>query len=99
MAKVTIDLRSDVDISKLKNGSVLVYDNKNRNFYAVTPESFFQKYDKKLTDLLERYDKKVDELENEIEGLKEQQITFIENVKDVNSKLIDMVEKFIKGEN
>lgn len=98
MAKIAIEVRDDVDIGKLKDGSVLVYDNKNKNFYAVTSEQFFHKYEKKLNDLLKRYDSKVEQLENENKEFKAQQIEFIENVKDINAKLIDMVEKFIKGD-
>lgn len=98
MAKVAINLRDNVDINELKNGSVLVYDNENKEFYAVTPETFFRKYDKKLTDLLKRYDLKVEELEKENQEFKAQQVEFIKNVQDINSKLIDMVEKFIKGD-
>ena len=98
MAKIVIDVRDDVDIGKLKSGSVLVYDNKNKNFYAVTSEQLFNKYEKKLNELLKRYDSKVEELERENKEYKAQQIEFIKSVQQINANLIDMVEKFIKGE-
>lgn len=124
---VLINLKPNIDIEELKDGSILVYDGEYGDFYTVTKEAFFDKYEGKLNKLLERYDKKHSEIKKEIDELKRQQEKFINSVleennkkhseirkeiaelkrqyfeftksiKENNYKLIDMVEKFIKGE-
>lgn len=106
MAKIVLNLRDDVKIEELKKGSVLVYDNSKNEFYSVSPELFFLKYENKLDELLKRYDKKVIEMEkdqknfmNKVEsGLEENQKKyndFTKKIKESNEKMINMVEKFI----
>lgn len=106
MAKMVLNLRDDVKVEDLKNGSVLVYDNSKNEFYSVSPDLFFLKYEKKLDDLLKRYDKKVIDMEksqktfmSKVEsGLEENQNKyndFTRKIKDSNEKMINMVEKFI----
>lgn len=96
--KVVINLRNGTNLRDLNNNDILMYDATRKDFYVVTPETFFDKYESKLNALLERYDKNNNSMKNEIDSLKKEFYDFTVKIKDSNSKLIEMVEKFIKGE-
>lgn len=94
--KMLINLRAGIDISDLQSGDILVYDNIQNDFYIVTPETFFDKYEEKLNDLLNRYDESNKQMKEEISVLRSQYNEFANSIKKSNEKLIDMVEKFTK---
>ena len=89
--KVIINLRKDTRLTDFSDKDILMYDATKKEFYKTTPETFFDEYNKRLKALTTRYDKRVETLEKEFEE-------FTSKIKETNSKLIDMVEKFIKGE-
>lgn len=95
---ILINLRPGVNMRDLKNGAILIYDATKNDFYTVTEDTFFDKYESKLNKLLERYDGRDMEMKKEIDNLKHQYAEFTKSIKENNDKLIDMVEKFIKGE-
>ena len=96
MSKVLINLKKGTDITKAKQNDVLIYDNTDKSFYLVSSDVFFQKYEKKLNELLKRYDERDQEMTQEIEDLKNDFVSFTISIKESNSKLIEMVESFIK---
>lgn len=97
MAKVILEVRNE-DINNLTNNCILLYDAEKKEFYKTTSEEFFAKYEEKLDKLLERYDGQVLEMQRIINKMTQDNIEFMEKVKESNSKLINMVENFIKGE-
>ena len=93
-----IKLRDGINIRDLQNGSILVYDAIKNEFYTVSENDFFDKYESKLNKLLERYDARDNEMKIEIQNLRKQYLDFTKAIQENNKTLINMVEKFIKGE-
>lgn len=100
MAKVVINVKNN-DLNNLKDNDVLMYDSHSHAFYKVTPEKFFNKYEQKLNALLERYDSQIKNMQNENARFREEMKNDFNNLliknKNTISKLITMVEEFIKG--
>lgn len=110
MPKMIIDLRDNVNETNFKRGDMLVYDATKGDFYTVTEESFFDKTNTKINEIIEenrknteslkqKYDDVVANLIKENEELKQENKEFTLKIKESNGKLIDMVENFIKGGN
>jgi len=96
MPKVLVNLKAGTDLTKAKKDDILIYDNVDKSFYLVSSDVFFKKYEKKLNDLLNRYDERDKEMSKEINDLKANYTNFATQIKDSNSKLIGMVETFLK---
>lgn len=97
MPKMIINLRPDVKQENFKNGDMLIYDSTKKEFYTVTQETFFDKYESKLNSLKKIYDKKIEEISKEKDEILEINKEFILKIQESNRKLIEMVENFIKG--
>lgn len=63
--KMIINLRAGMGSSDFKKNDILVYDATEKDFYLVTPETFFDEYEKKLNKLLEKYNQQFDDERNE----------------------------------
>lgn len=107
MPKVLFNLKRGTDLTKAKKDDILIYDNVDKTFYLMSADVFFKKYEEKLNNLLNRYDKKYNDISKEVKNyksetdkdvktLKADYTSFATQIKDSNSKLIDMVETFIK---
>ena len=104
MSKMLINLRDGIGRLNFKNNEILVYDAENGDFYTVTQQSFFGRYERKLEELKKVYDDKFQQMKKENDELKAENIELKKEVKkfmlDIqasNEKLIEMVENFIKG--
>lgn len=99
MPKMIINLRPGVNAENFKNGDILVYDAAKKDFYTVTEETFFDKTNSKINELVKKYDKVVEELkvDNQKKAQENQQFKIM--IQESNAKLIEMVENFIKGGN
>ena len=45
MAKVVVNVKNN-DLNNLKDNDILMYDSHSHAFYKVTPEKFFNKYER-----------------------------------------------------
>lgn len=66
MRNVVFNIRDDVNLDKIKNKDILMYDSDHRCFYLTTQQTFFNKYDVMLEKLLRKYDKQFED--NEIKN-------------------------------
>lgn len=96
MNRVVIPLKTGERIDRIRDGDIIVYDEKKKDFYITTPEMFFTKYDEKLEKLLARYDSQVSETQKQISDLEQQMSDFLEIYKKTNEKIIAMVESQVK---
>ena len=97
MSKMIINLRAGINKDNFKNGDMLVYDATKKEFYVVTEETFFDKTNARINELVKRYDSKVDKIEKEKEEIEQKTNEFMLKIQESNKKLIDMVDNFIKG--
>ena len=99
MPKMIINLRPGVNAENFKNGDMLVYDATKKDFYTVTEETFFDKSNSKINELVKKYDKVVAELKADNQKMAQENQQFKIMIQESNAKLIEMVENFIKGGN
>ena len=97
MSKMIINLRAGINKDNFKNGDMLVYDATKKEFYVVTEETFFDKTNARINELVKRYDSKVEKIEKEKEEIEQKTNEFMLKIQESNKKLIDMVDNFIKG--
>lgn len=97
MPRIIIDLKSGINQNNFKNGDMLVYDEKRKEFYTVTEKSFFDKTNSKINELKKAYDEKIAKIEQEKNEILKSNEEFTLNIQESNKKLIEMVENFIKG--
>lgn len=97
MSRMIINLRDDVAKQNFKNGDILVYDSKMKNFYCVTEQSFFDKTNTRINELSKKYDSQIKQLVEENEKLRKENMEFMIKIQESNAKLIEMVENFIGG--
>ena len=91
--KILVNLKNGTDLRNFKQGDILMFDAVNQEFYRVTQNAFFDKYEKKLNDLLKKYDSVVEGLEKKYQKLEKDYNDFANQIKDSNKKLIDFVKK------
>ena len=104
MPKMIINLRAGVDQENFKNGDLLLYDATTGEFYITTAETFFDKANSRINELIKKYDKDVadcrkekEEMKEELKTIKAENAEFKRQIKENNTELIEMVENFIKG--
>ena len=101
MAKVYINVDTR-DIQNLNHNDILMYDSDKNMFYKMTPTYFFKEYETKLDNLLTRYDEKVkvvvDDNQKFKEDIRKEMDEFKNIMKDLNAKMLNMIENFIKSE-
>lgn len=97
MPKMIIDLKPGINQENFKNGDMLVYDATKKQFYVVTEETFFDKTNSRINELVKKYDKDIAEIKAEKEEILKITNEFMVKIQESNQKLIDMVESFIKG--
>lgn len=97
MPKMIIDLKPGINQENFKNGDMLVYDATKKQFYVVTEETFFDKTNSRINELVKKYDKDIAEIKAEKEEILKTTNEFMVKIQESNQKLIDMVESFIKG--
>ena len=95
------------DMACMKNGDILMYDANKQKFYRTTAQDFFAKYEKKLDDLLAKYDAQIKELTEANQNLMDENKKFKETLennfntlasrnREINKKLIEMVENVME---
>lgn len=110
MPKMIINLKSGTSISDFKNDDILLYDEEKGQFYRTTSDSFFNKYELKLTDLKKTYDSKISEIEANnakfqanikeiVDQLQIENTEFKKIIQENQAAMINMVETLVKGEN
>lgn len=99
MPKMIIDLKPGINQENFENGDMLIYDATKKQFYVVTEETFFDKTNSRINELVKKYDEIVAELKSDNEKMVKENQEFKLKIQESNEKLIEMVENFIKGGN
>lgn len=87
--KMIINLKEGINVNSIPNNSVLLYDATKGNFYVTTLDSLFSKY--KYT-----YEKEILEYKKLSLSMVKKYEDFVKAQKEINEKLIAMVESVIK---
>lgn len=93
MRNVVFNVRDDVNLDKIKNKDILMYDSEYRCFYLTTQQTFFNKYDVMLETLLRKYDKQFEDNIAKNNDFKADMMRFKEEmVKDMDSFKNDVMD-------
>lgn len=96
-------IRFKVTNDSFKDGNLLLYDGDNNYFYSITPDMFLHvqnekiiKLNKELIDKEKNMKLEIAKSKEEIEELKKRYESFLKSYQEANTKLLNMVESFIK---
>ena len=96
MQKMTFNVINDN--VELNEDNMFLYDSQRGALYQMNKSSFFREMNKRIEDYMTINQRQNLDLKLEFEKFKKEFKEFEEKVKVVQSQLIEMVEKFIKGE-
>lgn len=87
--RMIINLKEGINVNSIPNNSVLLYDATKGNFYVTTLDSLFLKYK-------QTYEKEILEYKKLCLNMEKKYEDFIKTQKQINEKLIAMVETAVK---
>ena len=108
--KMTIDIECNKILSDYGDGHTLVYNKDKNNYFIMTREEFLKPQNDKIKELEKSFNLLKENIENEINNIKKSQEDFtnsinkkfndfLENYKQTNQKIIDLIKPLIAKEN